>query len=340
MSEEEQQILEKKEENEKNDQDAALKAAAEAKKKAAAEAKKKTAAEAKKKTAAEAKNKAAAEAKNKAAKEELKQKEWDKKAREEAKKKAEQEAKRKAKEQSSVGIVSYLMSDAETFYKVLRGMKFKGGSSKINSLKIAVMLDEKTIKTALDDAILLKFVERNKEVYSLATDGDSLLGETGVTQQEMVADSTLKIEAYKDIIYRMKMEGGFIKESQVAQAFYILNPDMREEIRKTVLKSFTSFGIYSKLMEPSQDKANPGFNLTKIGESTLDRFISRKKSRKGKLKAVAPKGDLSCGSCGKSVNPDFMMCPYCGSALKGKCAKCGKDLQAGWQMCPFCGSKR
>jgi flagellar biosynthesis GTPase FlhF len=353
---EEDQILEKKEENEETDQDAALKAEEEAKKKAAAEAKKKAAAEAKKKTAAvakkktaavakkktatEAKKKAATEAKKKAAEEELKQKEWDKKAREEAKKKAEQEAKIKAKEQSSDGIVSYLMSDAENFYKILKGLKFKGGSSKINSLKIAVMMDEKSIKTGLDDAILLKFVEKNKEIYSLAPDGVSLLSETGVTQQEMVADSTLKIEAYKDIIYRMKMSGGFIKESQVAQAFYILNPDMREEIRKIILNSFTSFGIYSKLIEPNDDKANPGYQLTKIGEKTLDRFISLKKSGKGKLKAVAPKGDISCGSCGKPVNPDFMMCPYCGSALKGKCSKCGKELQAGWKMCPYCSTPR
>jgi RNA polymerase subunit RPABC4/transcription elongation factor Spt4 len=138
----------------------------------------------------------------------------------------------------------------------------------------------------------------------------------------------------------MKMSEGFMKESQVAQAFYILNPDMREEIRKTVLKSFTSFGIYAKLIEANADKANPGYNLTKIGEATLERFISRKKSGKVKSKTLAPKGDLTCGSCGKPVNPNFMMCPYCGSELKGKCAKCGKDLQAGWKMCPFCGSNR
>lgn len=232
----------------------------------------------------------------------------------------------------------YLLCMSETMFKVLKGLEFKGGSSKINSLKIAVMLEDATIKESLDAAKLLKFVDVSDDTYTLTDAGEILIGETLNTQQEMVADTILGVEAYKDIVYRMKMSGGFIKESDVSQAFYILSPDVREEIRKQILSSFASFSIFAKVFEKNNDKANPGFVLTKPGAAALENAIGGKKV--GRSAPKASSGELACGSCGKAINPDFVMCPYCGTAQKAECSNCGKELQAGWKMCPFCATPR
>ncbi|MCP4761131.1 MAG: zinc ribbon domain-containing protein [archaeon] len=235
--------------------------------------------------------------------------------------------------------IPYLLGTSETMLKVLSGLHFKGGSSSINSLKIAVMLDEKTIKQALDTAILLKLVEYGDDKYSLTDDGEVVVTDSENTKREVIGDNFLQIEAYKDIVYRMKMTGGFIKEKDASQAFYILSPDIREEIRKQVLNSFASFGIYTRLFEDTKDAANPGWRLTKIGAAALDKAVGGKKSAASRA-APAASADLSCGSCGKAINPDFAMCPYCGTPQKAACSNCGKDLQAGWKMCPFCGTPR
>lgn len=46
-----------------------------------------------------------------------------------------------------------------------------------------------------------------------------------------------------------------------------------------------------------------------------------------------------CLSCGKQVNPDFQVCPYCGSSLKEKCSKCGREVASDWNVCPHCNNE-
>jgi len=44
----------------------------------------------------------------------------------------------------------------------------------------------------------------------------------------------------------------------------------------------------------------------------------------------------SCGSCGGSIEPDFEVCPHCGTDLRNSCPGCGHDTQSGWRTCPYC----
>lgn len=43
-----------------------------------------------------------------------------------------------------------------------------------------------------------------------------------------------------------------------------------------------------------------------------------------------------CPSCGKDVDRDFVMCPYCKTQFARRCAVCGHALRLGWSVCPFC----
>ena len=47
-----------------------------------------------------------------------------------------------------------------------------------------------------------------------------------------------------------------------------------------------------------------------------------------------------CPKCGKSVSPDFTVCPYCSQSLKRlTCPSCAKEVSSEFAVCPFCGTK-
>jgi RNA polymerase subunit RPABC4/transcription elongation factor Spt4 len=47
-----------------------------------------------------------------------------------------------------------------------------------------------------------------------------------------------------------------------------------------------------------------------------------------------------CPSCGKGVEENFIVCPYCQRKLKAKCGKCGQLLEPNWVACPYCGKTK
>jgi len=50
-------------------------------------------------------------------------------------------------------------------------------------------------------------------------------------------------------------------------------------------------------------------------------------------------GVLKCKKCGKTLEPDWPICPYCRQPVQAqpkKCRKCGKELKDGMVICPGC----
>jgi RNA polymerase subunit RPABC4/transcription elongation factor Spt4 len=47
----------------------------------------------------------------------------------------------------------------------------------------------------------------------------------------------------------------------------------------------------------------------------------------------------SCPECQKSVSPNHVFCPYCGTRLQAVCPSCEKPVDREWQVCPNCGKK-
>ncbi len=45
-----------------------------------------------------------------------------------------------------------------------------------------------------------------------------------------------------------------------------------------------------------------------------------------------------CPNCHRTVEPDWMFCPYCHTQLKKECPACGKLLDLDWDICPYCGA--
>jgi len=44
----------------------------------------------------------------------------------------------------------------------------------------------------------------------------------------------------------------------------------------------------------------------------------------------------TCSKCGRALQIDFSICPYCGEPLSLKCRKCGEAVAPDWKVCPRC----
>jgi hypothetical protein len=47
-------------------------------------------------------------------------------------------------------------------------------------------------------------------------------------------------------------------------------------------------------------------------------------------------GYLMCPHCEHEVERDFLRCPHCQRKLKDPCVTCGKPLDPEWSICPYC----
>lgn len=46
-----------------------------------------------------------------------------------------------------------------------------------------------------------------------------------------------------------------------------------------------------------------------------------------------------CLSCGKEIESDFVVCPYCRTQFARRCQNCQRSLHLGWPLCPYCAAE-
>ncbi len=44
----------------------------------------------------------------------------------------------------------------------------------------------------------------------------------------------------------------------------------------------------------------------------------------------------NCPHCDYPTQDDFVVCPRCGQQLRNVCSRCGKTLHPDWKVCPYC----
>ena len=52
--------------------------------------------------------------------------------------------------------------------------------------------------------------------------------------------------------------------------------------------------------------------------------------------AMLSRSNLHCPACLKSIEEDFLVCPYCFKKLKKACPHCQRPLKMSWTVCPYC----
>lgn len=48
---------------------------------------------------------------------------------------------------------------------------------------------------------------------------------------------------------------------------------------------------------------------------------------------------VSCPSCQRPIEAEFIMCPFCYTQLKRPCPSCRRLLSPSWRGCPYCGTR-
>lgn len=55
---------------------------------------------------------------------------------------------------------------------------------------------------------------------------------------------------------------------------------------------------------------------------------------------IAQLGVHNCPYCDHEVEKEFLRCPHCLRKLRDPCVSCGKPLDADWKICPYCETDR
>ena len=44
-----------------------------------------------------------------------------------------------------------------------------------------------------------------------------------------------------------------------------------------------------------------------------------------------------CPNCQRGIEPEFILCPHCHTALRRRCVACDRVVDLTWSVCPYCG---
>lgn len=67
---------------------------------------------------------------------------------------------------------------------------------------------------------------------------------------------------------------------------------------------------------------------------TLEEEYQRSLEEEALLQAI--EGAALCPGCERHVQPDWIVCPGCGTILKKTCLSCGHLIDLPWNICPYC----
>ena len=45
-----------------------------------------------------------------------------------------------------------------------------------------------------------------------------------------------------------------------------------------------------------------------------------------------------CPACGREIERDYVLCPYCHTRFAKRCPSCRNAVRLGWTLCPYCAS--
>ena len=67
---------------------------------------------------------------------------------------------------------------------------------------------------------------------------------------------------------------------------------------------------------------------------TLEEEYQRALEEEALLQAI--EGAALCPGCERHLQPDWIVCPGCGTVLKKTCESCGHLIELPWNICPYC----
>ena len=123
-------------------------------------------------------------------------------------------------------------------------------------------------------------------------------------------------------------QNGYVGRTGIFEIFS-MNDEFRHVIssnyREAELVKMARAGGMATLLENGLTKA-------KRGETTLDEILRALGSQS--------RYEKECENCGKSIDVNFLYCPFCAAMKQDYCLSCRVPLEKEWDSCPFCGHKK
>jgi RNA polymerase subunit RPABC4/transcription elongation factor Spt4 len=69
---------------------------------------------------------------------------------------------------------------------------------------------------------------------------------------------------------------------------------------------------------------------------TIDEEAAFELEAKALIEPPPETTDRPCPSCGREIERDFVICPYCRTQFARRCHGCQRWLRLGWHVCPYC----
>jgi len=79
-------------------------------------------------------------------------------------------------------------------------------------------------------------------------------------------------------------------------------------------------------------------SITASNKTPVETLDASSGDKKEEVVQAASGGVSKCNTCGKHIEDDWLVCPYCKNEIVREriCAHCGKKLESEWVVCPFC----
>ena len=117
----------------------------------------------------------------------------------------------------------------------------------------------------------------------------------------------------------------------IAIAYWALK-DARE---RTLSQNFQLFAMVVNLVVPVMGLLI--YLLLRPGQTLADRRAQQLEEEvlsAGDDKVVRP-----CPACGREIESDFVLCPYCQTHFARRCPSCARSVRMGWNVCPYCAAR-
>jgi RNA polymerase subunit RPABC4/transcription elongation factor Spt4 len=114
-----------------------------------------------------------------------------------------------------------------------------------------------------------------------------------------------------------------------ALAYYVWRDARRRSTSQTFVAFATLLGLFPYLGALVYLVLRPPRTLEEDRSLALEEQALLEPSFDGIL--VRP-----CPTCGREIEQEFIICPYCRTQFARRCTNCDRSLRLGWSVCPYC----
>src|ERR671928_177524 len=132
-------------------------------------------------------------------------------------------------------------------------------------------------------------------------------------------------------VTRISSEGGFLREGNVTLLIAVEDRQVEPLLQSVREHCYTR----TRYVSPLPPLAGVVLHMILRPRQTLTEKYERSLEEEYLRRDLEEK--YVCPHCQRGIEPDFVMCPHCHTALRRRCGVCDRVVDLTWSICPYCG---